>query len=70
MADQQPMMRAFAQHVARDAEIARLESLLLDYSGHVHAGLSAGRRRVLVREVTRLRAENGWKRLDMRGRDR
>jgi hypothetical protein len=58
-------LSAFAE---RDAQIISLQSVLLDYSGHVYPMHSDHRIRCLVREINDLRAMNGWGPLDMRGR--
>lgn len=55
-------------YAARDAEIVTLQCELLDHSGHLRPGLPPQRRTDLEARINRLRAANGWPRLDLRGR--
>lgn len=55
------------QHLTR---LVRLQTQLLDHTGHVVRGLSRDDARVTLDEIQRVRALLGWKPLDMTGRYR
>jgi hypothetical protein len=63
-------MTGLAVIAARDAAIIRLQTELLDHSGHVWPGLPPSRARALVTEINALRRAQGWRPLDMHGRRR
>ena len=59
-----------SQAVEASTALAAAQAQLLDYSGHIRAGIGRRRQRELVREIQALRASLGWKPLDMAGRGR
>lgn len=60
----------FAETVAATTRIACAQSELLDHTGHVQRGMARATSTALVAEINALRAQVGWKPLDMTGRYR
>jgi hypothetical protein len=58
----------FAESTSAITRIARLQSELLDYTGHVTRGMSRDDARIALDEIQRLRARVGWQPLIMAGR--
>lgn len=48
--------------------LVQAQNELLDYTGHVKAGITPSRRRALVATIQAERAALGWRPLDMSGR--
>lgn len=49
-------------------QVVKLQSDLLDYTGHVRRGLTQQRARDLVEKINGTRETLGWRPLDMTGR--
>ena len=58
----------FDESTTAITRIACAQSDLLDYTGHVVAGMRVTTRRALVAEIQALRSSVGWSPLDMAGR--
>ena len=63
-------MLTFDQSTDAITRICRLQSQLLDHTGHVTRGMSRDDVRITLDEIQRLRSLVGFKPLDMTGRYR